>query len=190
MDLHQAIRQALETGAPNLYLDTNVLLDILRPQRRPTSAELVRRLQARGWQCTSSYFALMEALDIEQENAWARQRIRAGQDFEWIVRRRRDRDLKPQTLTRISNRFIGRFVDELENAIYWGVLGAEVWEEAATLAATSNISATDCLHVATAVAYSCHVVVTSDETLIGLASEHIAAARPEDVLQLLRTAVF
>jgi predicted nucleic acid-binding protein len=190
MDLHQAIRQALETGTPNLYLDTNVLLDILRPQRRPTSAELLGLLQARGWKCTSSYFALMEALDIEQENAWARQKVRAGQDFEWIVRRRRDRDLRPQALTLISNRFIRRFVDELENAIFWAVLDAEVWEQAATLAASSNISAADCLHVATAVAHSCHVLVTSDGALISVASDYIASGTPEDVLQLVQTAVF
>lgn len=187
LNYEQAIRNALREGRlPRLYLDTNVILDTLRPERRQASLEVVRESYARRCESVSSYFAVMEALDTEQENAWAGQKIRSKHDFDWIVRRRRRRNLRPGTRTRIVNRFIRRFVDELENAVSWIGLEAPVWEEAVRLAAKTDVTATDCIHIATAVAQECDVLVTGDEGLIGLAQEHIPAAEPEQVLKTLK----
>lgn len=187
MHHEEAIRDALREGrTPQLYLDSGVVLDLLRPERKEASVELLRESYARGWECISSYFARMEALDVEQENAWARRNILSKRHFEWIVRRRRKRDLAPQALTRIANRFFRRFVDELQNAVAWAVLDEQVWDDAVKLAATTNVSATDCIHIATAMAFECDVLVTDDEGLIGLAGKHIAAANPQQMLKTVK----
>lgn len=81
-DLAQTLAEAVARGAPTLYLDTHVLLDITRPQRRSESRQLLEGWRARSWTCTSSYFALMEALDVEQESMWFRSMIRKGEAFD------------------------------------------------------------------------------------------------------------
>jgi len=189
LDYEQAIRKALGEGRPpRLYLDANVILDALRPERRQASLELVRESHAQRCECVSSYFAAIEALDKEQENAWARQKIRSKHKFEWIVRRRRLRDLKPQTLTRIANEFFGQLLGAPLSAVTWVTVDKDVWEDTISLAATTNVNAPDCIHIATAMAYECDVLVTDDQGLLGLAQEHIAATDSEHVLKTLQEA--
>ncbi len=174
----------------SLYFDTTVILDLLRPARRPLarhSVELLERALESEWRCTSSYFALMEALDIEQENMWFRNRIRAGEDVDALLRRRRKRDqLSRQAHGRVSNQLYRRFVEEVQDRISWVALDNEAWEQALTLAMSSSIRAPDCLHVATATADGCHLFVTSDEILRELAEEHIRSANPVQVLAAVR----
>jgi predicted nucleic acid-binding protein len=136
----------------------------------------------------ASYFAIMEALDVEQENKWAKQKVRSNHDFQWIVRRRRQRELKPTSLTQVANQFTQRFFVELKNAISWVPLDERVWEEAVSLAAHTNVTATDCIHLATALAQECDLLVTADDPLINAAKERIAVAKPEQVLKALRGA--
>jgi len=189
MDHEQAIRDALRERLPRLYLDTTVILDALRPERSPdapASLELVRESYARGCECVSSYLVAMEALDIQQENAWARQKVRSKRAFEWIVRRRRSRDLKPHFLTRIANEFFGQLISEPLSVVTWGVVDEDVWESSISLAATTNVTGADCIHVATAMAWECDVLVTGDGGLIPLAREYIAAAYPKQVLKTLK----
>lgn len=80
--LDEFINEAVQREGLRFYFDTTVILDLLRPKRRPESHELLDVARANKWKCVSSFFALMEALDIEQENMWFRSRIRAGEDVD------------------------------------------------------------------------------------------------------------
>lgn len=184
--LDDFVRDEIEREGLKLYFDTTVILDLLRPKRRPESHRLLEIAQGNSWECTSSYFALMEALDIEQENMWFRSRIRAGEDVERLLRRRRERDLSTRALGRVRNQLYRKFVDEVQDFISWVTLGEEAWEETLGLAMSSNINATDCVHVATALTTDCNLFVTSDEPLGDLADQHICSANPAQLLSLLR----
>ncbi len=91
-----------------------------------------------------------------------------------------------RTLTRISNEFQRKLVTEVEAFIRWVDLDRVTWEEAMTLAARTNISAPDCLHVAAAVSCKCHILVTSDQALQKLAGEILALADPQAVLSSVK----
>ena len=68
------LRPRLE--APNLYLDTSVILHLLLPSgERPEAEELLRRVLDLDWTLTTSTYARMEALERLQESAWVRREV-------------------------------------------------------------------------------------------------------------------
>ena len=183
----QLVQQALQSGHLELYLDTTFLLDLVRPERRPKSAELFEEARSRGWTCSSSAFAQMEALDVEQENAWFLARVRAGEHIERLLRRRRERDLGKNQLLRVFKRFsVALEKRGVRESVQWIALGDEETERAMNLAMETNMSAPDCLHVATALQAGCDVLVTSDGPLRDAARSHITAVTPEELLKALR----
>jgi predicted nucleic acid-binding protein len=127
----------------------------------------------------------MEALDVEQEHAWFLTRLQAGEHTERLLARRRRRDLTLDELRDVFRRFMTTLVErDLERHIQWIPLtlrGKEL-DEAMVLAGESNISAPDCLHVATALQAGCDVLVTSDDGLRDAARPHIPAVKPEELL--------
>jgi len=185
----QLIQRALQNDGLNLYLDTNFLLDLVRPERRSASVDLFDEACSRGWSCSSSFFAQMEALDVEQEHAWFLARLQAGQHTEKLLRRRRQRDLTSDELREVFKRFMTTLVErDLQGRIQWLPLtrkGGEL-EEALALAAETNISAPDCLHLATALQAGCDILVTSDEGLKNAARPYIPAVKPEELLAAIR----
>ncbi|OGO47465.1 MAG: hypothetical protein A2W34_00045 [Chloroflexi bacterium RBG_16_64_32] len=191
-ELDDFLREAIADQGLHIYFDTTVILDLLRPDRRldaQNSVELLDSAIANKWQCAASYFALMEALDIEQENMWFRSRIRAGEDVDSLFRRRRKRDpLSPQASGRLSNQLYRKFVEEVQDFISWATFEAEGWEQALELAMTSNMRAPDCIHLATALASDCNILITSDTVLRDLAQPYIRSAFPPEMVAGLRRA--
>lgn len=184
---HELVRQAVQGGQLKLYLDTNFLLDLVRPRGRTASAELFAEACSRGWTCLASYFGQMEALDVEQEHRWFLTRLRAGEHTERLLRRRRQRDLTKQQLRRVSTAFHTALLEQdVQDKVSWLALGAEETEQALTLAETTNISAPDCLHLATALQAGCDILVTSDEGLKNAARPYIAAVTPEELVAAIR----
>lgn len=186
-DLAQVLATAVARGDPTLYLDTNVLLDIIRPRRRGESRQLLETWQARSWTCMSSYFAIMEALDVEQESMWFRSMIRKGEAVDWLLRNRRRRDLTSRARGKVLGAFYKQFVAEAQDYINWLFLDDAGWEEAIRLAMQTDSSAPDCIHVATALSHGCDVLVTSDQPLSHTAAGEIEVATPEEVLTWLQT---
>lgn len=188
-DLAQTLAAAVERGDPTLYLDTNVLLDIIRPQRRRESRMLLEEWRLRSWTCVSSYFAQMEALDAEQEIEWFLSRARQGRSIGSLLRDRRDRrDLNRRELNKATKFFYSQFVPEVQKYIQWINLGSDAWEDAMRLAAQTNSTAPDCMHVAAAISRGCDVLVTSDEPLRRTVAGEIEVAAPKEVLSWIQTA--
>ena len=187
IDLGAALDAALRRGRLHLYLDANVLIDILRKGRHPESVEFFEKALANRWLCTSSTFARMEALDIEQKNKWIQQRIRAGEHPDRLLRRLGERALRPRTLRKLETQFYSAFLKGSDPLVQWHRLDTEGWDLATELALTTNIAAPDCIHVATALRAGCDVLVTWDQPLQKMASQkHIASGHPTDLLNKLR----
>lgn len=92
-------------------------------------------------------------------------------------------------LRRVSKRFFTALVDQdVQDNVSWIALGKEETEQAMSLAAETNISAPDCLHVATALQAGCDALVTSDGGLKKAAQGHITAVTPGELLAAIRRA--
>lgn len=191
--LGEFINEVVQKEGLRLYFDTTVILDLLRPERRPESQQLLQIIGANRWTCISSYYARMEALDAEQEHMWLRGKLRRREYIPRLIVRprawreiRRERELRPQDLTRISNEFHKKLVTEIAWFIKWVDLDKEGWEEATTLASGTSISAPDSIHVATALRNDCHILVTSDEALREVAANSIRLEDPKVLLGSLK----
>lgn len=184
VDLATALRAALEIGVPHFYLDTNVLVDIVQ-DRQPSSVELLEALQEVGWRCSTSYFALMEALDVEQERHYITTRIKQGKSIDTVWSNRYQRDLDPRALGRIRARVYRATTNRFGfvKPLYLEEAG---WELAIDLAARSNILAADCVHLATAMITGCDVLVTRDSNFRREASRYLVVALPDEAVAQIR----
>lgn len=174
------LADALTQGPPTFYLDANVLVDLVSP-RRPASNEFMAACLMRSWICRTSTFAVMEALDREQENVWARSEIRKGRSFDQVVRKRSERTLTLRVLKKTYERFEERLDERVERF----QPEADVWEDAIRLAIETNSFAPDCIHVAAAISCSCDVLVTWDQPLRQTAASEIQVATPDEVLSTM-----
>lgn len=52
---------------PHLYLDTSILIDVFR-NRRTASTRLLEEARQKNWRISTSQFAVMELLDVEQDD--------------------------------------------------------------------------------------------------------------------------
>lgn len=57
----------LKEAIPHLYLDSNVIIDIIQGQRHD-SIYLFKTILKKKWLCSTSIFSVMEVLDVMQEN--------------------------------------------------------------------------------------------------------------------------
>lgn len=179
----QALQSALKGGLPSLYLDTTVILDLLRPSRRPISVNLIEGAEQRSWSCISSYLSIMEALDSEQEMGWITKMMKQGESVDRLLRNRQDRELSEDQLQRIRRKMNRTFVRRYRDYIDWVYLDEDGWNTAVGLAQETNIWANDCIHLATALITACDVLVTSDKPFRRRASTFIATASPEETSQ-------
>jgi predicted nucleic acid-binding protein len=195
IDLRDTLRVALSAQSLHFYLDASVLVDIVRPDIRPESRELLEMALAKGWRCTSSPFARMEALDTVQTKEWLRQGIEEGRDPKALIRGMWDRRLAPDRLAvAVVRKAFYKGLAQVQDFVKWRRLDRRGWEEAITLAMTTNIWAPDCIHWATALREGCHVLVTTDDILAKAVRERtmasmasMASDKPEQVLPALRS---
>ena len=171
---------------PRLYLDTNVLLDLFF-DRRPVSRDLVVLGISNGWDITSSNFALMELLDVVQENRWAVRRLTEEREqLNTLISRRHQRDLPEEALEAVR-REINRFKDrDYEQITYYDIVGNGLLERAMGLCAETNIAAPDCIHIQMAIEIGADILVTSDSQVLRYADPWVRVANPRDVFRRLR----
>lgn len=172
-----------EILVPHLYLDSNVILDVLRDRRRHgqlVSLELLERAKRDKWFVSTSPFAIMEVLDIEQDDLFFQIKVSEGNTVADVLRIRRQRDLSKQLLDKISKRIEEKLRIAYSYIQYWE-LKVEGFDRAVELARGSNISAPDCIHLATALEVGCDILVTSDEFFMKEAKQYLPTSLPEGV---------
>lgn len=173
-----------EILVPHLYLDSNVILDVLR-DRRLTSLQLMERAKRDRWFVSTSLFAIMEVLDAEQDDRFFQIKVSEGSTVGEVLRIRHQRDLSKQLLDRISRRIEEKLRIAYSHIQYWE-LKVEGFDRAVELARGSNISAPDCIHLATALEVGCDVLVTSDDFFMNEAKQYLPTSLPEMVEEELR----
>ncbi len=185
--MNQDLAQTLETAAarksgPVFYLETNILLDIVRPRRNPPTLDFVEECLKRGWRCLTSTFAVMETLDAEQDNRWAIREFRRGDSFDTVWKRRQERKLPARqhreiqnNVTRALDKWVGQFQPETES-----------WEDAIRVAINTASFAPDCIHIAAARSQKCDILVTRDAQMKTAAGDEIQMALPEELMAQLR----
>ena len=97
-----------EILVPHLYLDSNVILDVLR-DRRPASLQLMERTKRDEWFVSTSPFAIMEVFDAEQDDRFFQIKVSEGNTVGEVLRIRHQRDLSRQLLEGAQNQRLKNF---------------------------------------------------------------------------------
>ncbi len=169
---------------PKIYIDTNIIVDIVQGIHTP-SIDLIEEIKNNGWDCITSQFALMEALSVQKDNEFIYEKIKEGWTFKKILRKRDDKDLSDKTLeliyTKIKNRFFTpyKFVQ-----FYW--LDEVAIEKAIKICKESNLSASDSIHLATALEVGCDLLVSTDSIFCKNAEKYLPCCSPENVNEKIK----
>lgn len=177
-----------ELIVPHLYLDSNVILDVLRDRQRHgelVSLKLLERAKRDKWFVSTSPFAIMEILDVEQDDMFFQIKVSEGNTVADVLRIRRQRDLSKEQLNSISKRIEDKLRVAYGYIDYWE-LDSKGFDRAVKLAQTTNISAPDCIHLATALELHCDVLVTTDEFFAKEGKQYLPTSLPEKVEEELR----
>ena len=186
--MNQQAKEVVESALQNpllmsLYFDSTVVIDLIR-RRRPSSLKLAEIARGNKWKCVTSYFSYMEAFNVEQDTMFFNLKVAEGDDLDSILRRRYDRDLEQKQLSKIEQK-VYEGIKTTYDFIDWIYLEEEGWNKAIDLCAQTNISTSDCIHLATALITGCLLLITSDEPFKKKANNHIPSVTPEEMHQIL-----
>jgi predicted nucleic acid-binding protein len=162
-----------------LYVDTNVVLDWLSPERgNPNSRYLLERVRADAALIgVVSTFGLMEAVQNHQDSTFLRSMATRAYTLNEIREATRERDLSPEECRRCYAD-VYNLVESLgQKAMIRSVDAAEIWTEAVNLLQSSNVSAPDAIHVGVAVASQCDILATADRQLFELLMRRVHGAK-------------
>lgn len=170
---------------PHLYLDTNILLDFLHGRYEP-SITLLQKIREKGWKCSTASFALLEMYDAEQLEKFVQKLYLKGYDWSQIMSRTRERRSKKLGLT---DRQLRNLASELrdsmsliDDCVEFLDPYKKLWDDAEQYCIYTNIGAQDALHLATALAVECNILVTRDKHFRRIADDYMIATFPEDIL--------
>jgi predicted nucleic acid-binding protein len=165
----------MEEQHPCLYLDTNILISYIH-EREPASVDLIKKIRLRKWKCFTSSLTALEMYDVEQLENWVQDRRLKRWMFDQIMRnysRRRgsklgltDKQLEAVHIT-LHDTLIS-----LEDCIEFQRLNDTISITAEQLCATTNVGATDALHLATAMYTKCNILVTNDDDFLGIVNRN------------------
>jgi len=128
---------------------------------------------------------MMEILDVRKDNDYILKKLSEGATLKYILRHRHERDLSKDTLDNVYKKVYNNFFIQYKFVkFYW--LTKSGWDEAIRICSESNISAQDCIHLATALEAGCDILVTSDKTFKKYSAEFIKTCLPEGVNKSLR----
>ncbi len=166
----------------SFYLDTNILIDIIR-SRRLSSTDFFNKAISFDHRCVTSVFSFMEIAELEKSQSYAEQLVKQKEDINKICRSYRNCSLDLKMLKAVEDTI--KSIDHLKE-IEQISFDKDGWDEALKLAFSTNISAPDCIHIATFNIADVDYFVTSDSDLVKFAKEiDIECIRPKKALELL-----
>ncbi len=170
---------------PHLYLDTNVIADVIQ-NRKQSSISLIERIIADGWTCSTSRFTILELLDIEQEEKFIEKRIAEGHRLSRIrdflgQRRQKRHGLTERELIEVYKNLHNEMKSKCSCVNFEHPINEDVWDKADDFCSTTNIGATDAIHLASAIVLKCDILVTHDQDFRDIADNYIIAVTPENI---------
>lgn len=187
--MNQQVKEIIERSVKNrlsmsLYFDSTVIIDLIR-RRRISSLKLAEAARDNKWTCVTSFFSYMEAFNVEQDTMFFNIRVAEGDDLDGILRRRYDRDLDIEQLAKVEKK-VYEGIKATYEFIDWVYLEEEGWNKAIDLCSKTNVSTSDCIHLATALITGSHLMLTSDEPFKKKANDYIPSITPEEMYQILQ----
>lgn len=172
-----------KTTIPHLYIDTNVFARTLEGEHK-SSIHLLETIREKGWRCSTSFFTSMELSEIRKEYKFIYNQLGLGIPIRKILRSLDQKDLSINDLRNAQDKIDILFSKGYRFVkFYW--LEKAGWDRSVDLCATTNISPTDCIHLATAIEAGCDVLVTLDTFFKQEAQHYIFSCTPEEVNKTL-----
>jgi len=152
--------------------------------------ELLQKIRDKGWKCSTSSFALLEMYDAEQLEKFVQKLHLKGYNWSQIMSRTSERRSKNLGLT---DRQLQNLSSELRDSISlitdcieFMDPHKELWDDAENYCIYTNIGAQDALHLATALAVGCNILVTRDKHFRRISDDYVIATFPENILVAIR----
>ncbi len=154
----------LKEKIPTIYIDTNVCRDCIKRRNKET-IHMMGLIRDKKWKCYTSIFSIMELTDTEKDSIFFNKKMRIGWDINKILRLRQQKDLNTGDLKE-AEEIVKSFFEEYKFVEIVNLEGGKAWDLALKISSTSNLSAPDAIHLATAWQSNCDIIVTSDEFFI------------------------
>jgi predicted nucleic acid-binding protein len=152
-----------EGKEPRIYLDTNVILDVIEGGRgRNESLFLLEKIKKEGWYCCTSAYTVCELIDKEQEFLHVGNLLLKRYTLDDILRRKKPKQLSQEqrddAIDKVRNFFKLHRIEQF-------TLEEKGWETAYAVLRDLNVSASDAIQLATAKEANCIIFVSNDEEL-------------------------
>ena len=154
----------------SFYIDTNIALDYITGRNRQTISVL-DKIRDKGWKCISSSFLAMELADYKKDSLFVLDKvIEKKWEMRKILRETYKKDLRRGDFEKIYDWF-NDFKESYKNLeLYDFLTDIHDWHFAQEISFNSNLSATDVIHLFSAISSSftknCKIMITSDKQLI------------------------
>lgn len=171
------------TIEPKLYLDTNIILDVIN-NRWTSSVNLVERIKSEHWKCISSRFTNLELLDIEHEQRYIENLLAEGYPLSRVRGLLGNRYQKAHSLPKRDLEQIHVFLathaeTTLSFISFQYPLAESFWDKAEKYCDTTEIAVADAMHLALALESECNILVTRDKDFCAVADDFIISTSPE-----------
>jgi predicted nucleic acid-binding protein len=173
---------------PHIYVDTNILVGALEDKDNDAS-RLLDLMVRKGWKCSTSIFAFMEMLDVNQDNRYVLNQLQLGVHIKKAYKSLDQRNLSAEDLKSVNVNIMETFSWKYPNITYYQY-GQQNWDTAVHLKTTTNLSAADVIHLATAIEAGCDLLVTMDSFFRKEAANFIKSCLPAQTEKSLKAIGF
>jgi len=170
---------------PIIYLDTNIILDVLQ-KRWQQSTNLLKRIETEHWKCITSRFTFVEMLDIEHEEQYIKNKLADGYPLSRIRSLLGNRNQKAQCLPKRDLAEIHAKLYDAQTSLLACVkfqypTSGSFWDKIDSYCDTTEIAVADAMHLAFAKESGCNILVTRDKDFRDVADDFIIAIPPQDI---------
>ncbi len=169
---------------PSIYIDTNICRDFIKG-RGTEATQALGLIRDRGYGCFTSIFTAMELTDTEKASIFFTKKFRRGWDINKIIRARYQKDLSITDLEEAEDDVKHFFMQN--SFIKFANLEGTQWDLALNISSTSNLFASDVIHLVTAWSSKCSVFLTSDEFFIKEGNELLKKGEVWDKLRICKS---
>lgn len=147
-----------------IYVDTNVL-QAANIRKSTPDVVFIENAKKQDWKLFTSIYTFMELLDAEKDREFLMKCIiDKGLDVSTFLAKRKSKNLTKEDLTDLATKvnnffFTNRFIEVIN-------IKDSDWSLVKKIGETSNLHSSDILHLVTAWAGNCQLLVTNDEDFI------------------------
>jgi len=169
-----------------LYLDTNVILDLLL-KRSNEAVVLVESVKSRRWGVITSTLSLVEMSDWKKRDLFMRNKVELFWSMDSILSKKNETDLGENEFRKVEKWLLDSAVSFKPD--YYDLADAAGWLKLREISTSTNLLAKDAMQFCTALIAAlngkCNFFVTSDGNLIKEAKGYLRKNRLKGKLDVL-----